>query len=296
MEEQEQTEARLDHIRTVKPIVEALRTISMGSWRSALDWRRGLGRYQERLSRIMVALIPHLPASSGKQGPERVGKVLAVIVGSERGLVGGFNQAVAQGARDYRAGKAAAGATIDTLAFGTRLQRVLAQRDRPADRTRALSVSALPSFELANQLSQRWLLQYERGNLDAVDLIYNAYRGMAKYELQVVRLIPPSLPVESREGEGPWPPPIIETDPQSLYIRVVRQWTATRLHQILLDSAAAEHSTRYQLMQSASQTTERLISELTLVLQAARRHEITQEMVELAAGAGLIGRREEGES
>jgi F-type H+-transporting ATPase subunit gamma len=218
---------------------------------------------------------------------------LVVIVGSERGLVGGFNKSVARGARELVTEKEAAGATIETLAFGTRLQRILAQHYRPADRTRALSVSALPSFELANQLSQRWLLQYERGELDAVDLVYNAYRGMAKYELQVTRLIPPSLPPAKGEGKDPWPPPIIETDPQSLYIRVVRQWTATSLHQILLDSAAAEHSTRYQLMQSASQTTERLISELTLVLQAARRHEITQEMVELAAGAGLIGRREE---
>ncbi len=296
MEEQERTEARLDHIRTVKPIVEALRTISMGSWRSALDWRRSLGRYQERLSRVMVSLVPHLPAPSRRGGQERVGRMLAVIIGSERGLVGGFNQTVARGTQEVLAEKEAAGATIETVAFGTRLQRVLAQLHRPADRSRALSVSALPSFALANELSQHWLLQYERGEIDAVDLIYNAYRGMAKYELQVTRLIPPSLPMEDGEGEGPWPPPIIETDPQSLYIRVVRQWTAIRLHEILLDSAAAEHSTRYQLMQSASQTTDRLISELTLVLQAARRHEITQEMLELAAGAGLIGRREGDES
>ncbi|MGD1992308.1 MAG: F0F1 ATP synthase subunit gamma [Anaerolineae bacterium] len=295
MEEQEQTQARLDHVRTVKPIVEALRTISMGSWRSALDWRRSLGRYEERLSRILVSLVPHLPAPARQRREERVEKVLVVIVGSERGLVGAFNQTLAQGAQEVLAEQEAAGALIETVAFGTRLQRILEQRYRPADRTRALSVSALPSFDLANQLSQHWLLQYERDDLDAVDLIYNAYRGMAKYELQTVRLIPPSLPVTDGEGKGPWPPPIIETDPLSLYIRVVRQWTAISFHRILLDSAAAEHSTRYQLMQSASRTTERLISELTLMIQAARRHEITQEMVELAVGAGLIGRRKENE-
>lgn len=293
MEEQEQIQERLDHVRMVKPIVEALRTISMGSWRSALDRRRGLGRYQERLSRVMVSLIPHLPAPARKRDGERVGKMLVVVVGSERGLVGGFNQAVARGAQEALAEREAAGAKVATVAFGTRLDRILAQRYWPADGTRALSVSALPSFDLANRLSQQWLLQYEREELDAVDLIYNAYRGMGKYELQTKRLVPPSLPARDHDGEDGWPPPIIETDPQSLYIRVARQWTAISLYKILLDSAAAEHSTRYQLMQSASRTTERLISELTLVLQAARRHEITQEMVELAAGAGLIGRREE---
>ncbi len=62
-----------------------------------------------------------------------------------------------------------------------------------------------------------------------------------------------------------------------------------RLYGLLLDSAAAEHSTRYQLMESATQNAERLISELTRVVQTGRQKEITQEMQELAAGAGLIG-------
>jgi F0F1-type ATP synthase gamma subunit len=43
-------------------------------------------------------------------------------------------------------------------------------------------------------------------------------------------------------------------------------------------------------MESATQNADRLIEELTLVIQTARRQEITQEMQELATGAGLVGR------
>ena len=57
----------------------------------------------------------------------------------------------------------------------------------------------------------------------------------------------------------------------------------------MLDSTAAEHSARYQLMEGATQNSNRLIDELTLALQAARQQAITVEMQELAAGAGLIG-------
>jgi F0F1-type ATP synthase gamma subunit len=56
----------------------------------------------------------------------------------------------------------------------------------------------------------------------------------------------------------------------------------------LLESVAAEHAARYQLMEAAIRNAERLIEELTIAVQTARRHAITREMQELAAGAGLI--------
>jgi F-type H+-transporting ATPase subunit gamma len=83
----------------------------------------------------------------------------------------------------------------------------------------------------------------------------------------------------------------VETDPVSLYVRVAEQYTALRLHELLLESAASEHAVRYQLMEAALQNANRLIDELTLAVQAARRQAITREMQELAAGAGLLGRQ-----
>jgi F-type H+-transporting ATPase subunit gamma len=86
-------------------------------------------------------------------------------------------------------------------------------------------------------------------------------------------------------------PVIVETDPLSLYARVIKQLTATRLYELLLESATAEHATRYELMGAATQNTDRLIAELTQAIQTARQQAITQEMQELAAGAGMIGPR-----
>jgi F0F1-type ATP synthase gamma subunit len=56
----------------------------------------------------------------------------------------------------------------------------------------------------------------------------------------------------------------------------------------MLESAAAEYSARYQLMEAATQNTERLIETLSIDIQAARRQTITQEMQILASGAGLL--------
>lgn len=72
---------------------------------------------------------------------------------------------------------------------------------------------------------------------------------------------------------------------------MIEQLTATRLYELLLESASSEHAARYELMGAATQNTDRLIAELTLAIQTARQQTITQEMQELAAGAGMIGMR-----
>ncbi|MCZ7666922.1 MAG: F0F1 ATP synthase subunit gamma [Chloroflexi bacterium] len=68
----------------------------------------------------------------------------------------------------------------------------------------------------------------------------------------------------------------------TLYTQIVQQWTAVRYYQLLLQSTMAEQSVRYQLMESAGQNTERLLDELSAVVQAARQQTITREMQALA--------------
>lgn len=291
MEDLERTETRLDTIRTVEPILSALRTISLGSWQAALKRKDSVRRYEERLTAMLSALLPHVrPPSFPPIGGDERGeaRVVALVIGSERGLCGRFNAAVVERAERYLAEQTAAGAQVELMALGTRVRRILRRHQQPLAWSGALSVTALPPYRLAFDLTRRWLTRYEEREVDAVDLVYNAYRGSARYEPTAARLIPPTLPTPEADAL-PWPPPIIETGPLSLYARVVEQWATVSLYGLLLDSAAAEHSARFQLLEASTQNIERLIDELTLAVQTARRQEITQEMQELAAGAGLIG-------
>jgi len=198
--------------------------------------------------------------------------------------------AVVERAERCLAERTATGAQVELVALGTRAGRILRRHQQPLAWSGLLSVTALPPYRLASDLTHRWLTRYEEHELDAVDLVYNAYHGTARYEPTVVQLIPPPLP-EPGPDALPWPPLIIETNPLSLYARVVEQGVAISLYRLLLDSAAAEHSARFQLLETATQNIERLIDELTLTVQTARQHAITQEMQELAVGAGLIGPR-----
>jgi len=290
--DQEGTEgikARLSNIRSVEPILGAMRTISLGSWLAALKKRVRVLGYAERLLALLPALGPHLDASRSGRRMEKVSPapVAVIVIGTERGLCGAFNNTLVRYAEDELASMRAHG-SVELHTLGARVTRALQRLDHEIAWSRSLPMAALPSSDLAIELTQSWLVRYEAREIDAVYLVYNTYRDASRYEPVTVRLIPPPVPT-SAEGNLPWPPPYVDTDPIDLFVRTIVLWTTSELYRTLLDSAAAEHSARYRLMEGATQNSSRLIDELTLSLQAARQQAITAEMQELAAGAGLIG-------
>jgi F-type H+-transporting ATPase subunit gamma len=283
MEDIERIETRLENVRSVKPILGALRTISLGAWQSALRQRQVARQFTEGLLAVLAHLLPLLPAGRGQSSPTS-GRIVALVVGGERGLAGRFSRDVVERAEQYRSER---GERVEWMALGKRAVRLLERREFPLDWTGTLSTTALPSEQMARALTEGWLERYEAGEIDAVDLIYNAYLGAARYRPSVVRLIPPQLPpITASEG---WQSPIIETDALSLYAQVIGLWAVAGLYERLLESAAAEHSTRYQRMEAATENVEELIEELNAAVLAHRRQEITREMQELAAGAGMLG-------
>lgn len=292
MADQESIQSRLSNIRSVEPILEAMRTISLGSWQAALSRHHRLGRYSRRLAAILAALMPRLSPRRTKRAQAVAGVIEVLVIGSERGLCGAFNSSLIQNADPILAGYAARGQAIHLGVLGSRARRSLERVGRSPDWFRPLPMTSLPSVELANELTVDWLRRYEVFEIDAVYVIHNAYRDSRVYEPAVARLIPPSLPVLSG-GKPSWSAPYVDAKPVDLYRRLVRLWTISEVYRILLSSTAAEHSTRFQLMEGATQNTQRLTQELTLALQAVRQRAITAEMLDLAAGAGMLGTQQE---
>jgi len=297
--ELKKAEGRLTNIQKVKPILAALRTISLGSWQIARNRRYGLGAYTERLLGLLPLLVPHMPANgrgratarrrrraNAEATPQGSGHVVTLVIGSERGLCGQYNKVILEElARTFEAKKGESG-EVEIVALGSRLIRELTQAGTTLTWGRALSMTSLPTYEMAHALAVEWLVRYEAYELDAVDVVYNADEGAGTYGSTTVRLIPPELPPE---GAGTPGDVIVETDPMRLYVRVVEQWTAIALYRLLLAAAVTEHSARYQLMESATQNADDLVDELMLTVKSARREAITREMQELAVSAGLLG-------
>lgn len=294
MIEPDRAQARLENVRSVQPILSALHSISLGSWQAALNQSERVRQYRERLSALLPLLAAHLPARPFRargRDRERTEETRAavLVVGSERGLCGRFNTAVFEQAESHLADREASDVSVELMGLGSRVCRAIERQGRDLVWSGNLSTTTLPSHTLALELTRYWLARYEAYELDGVDLVYNAYGGMGNYAPAVVRLIPPIAPQAEQQQEQE--PSIIETDPLGLYARVVEQLTTTHLYELLLNSAAAEHAARYELMEAATRNTEDLVADLTLAIQTARQQTITRETQELAVGAGMVGPR-----
>ncbi len=307
-------EVRLQNIEAVTPVLAALRTISLGSWRMSIARSQPLDAYTDELLAVLPYLLPYLSAHQRvppkrwlplKHGDHQKEKdsdgrsIVTIVVGSERGLCGQYNNLLIDRLERYIERKQDSGAGVSLIALGSRLIRELKKRGYELDIARALSVTSLPSYGLAREFVDRWLKDYESYAIDGVDFLYNAQAKAGTYEPTSFRLIPPSLtPLETIDAHGESlevdrvansiKDVIIESEPVGIYTRIIGEWTITTAYKLMLEAASTEHAARYQLMESATQNANALIESLTRDIKTGRRRAITREMQELAVAAGLL--------
>ena len=247
--------------------------------------------YRNHFTDIYSAILPFIDAkqAANDAGKVHISRVYTIVVGSERGLIGKFNRDIAEYASSYLFEQLQKNIEVDFWLLGSRIKRIFSQLRLTHTSFSALSTTSLPPFQLASEITNELLMLYEKHEIDAADVIYNNYQGSSRYKISVKRVIPFTPNINQEQvHEPPWPPAIVETDPVSLYTQLVKQETAIHMYGLLLASAAAEHSARYQLLEEANQNAQRLIEELNLAVQMSRRQAITREMQELAVGAGML--------
>ncbi len=290
MDSQERLQSRLSNVSAVEPILGAMRTISLSSRMLAMNRAESTARYAEGLLAVLSQVGHALPPGGTPWDPHRQKRVLVLVLGTERGLCGSLNDLLAAHAVPIVLAHQEQGVEVRLGALGKSAEKSLRRLGRSPLWTMRMPSRGLPPYAVALQLSQQWLSDYEGGELDGVQVVHAVRRGLSGYFSTTSQLLPPDLTLQVTADDLQWPP-ILEGDLLSLYRRSLALWLCTSFYGIMLRSAVAEHSARYQLTEGAARNAERLTEELALQLQQARQEAITAEMQDLMGGAGLIGGR-----
>ena len=136
---------------------------------------------------------------------------------------------------------------------------------------------------------------YVDDKVDRVEVIYNGYISPIRHEVREETLLPlqqADVITEEEEEEGDeeraehsrslW---IYEPDPEEILARLVPDYVEISIYRALLESTASEHGARMSAMRNASDNAGELIDDLTLAANRQRQAEITQEIMEVVAGA-----------
>lgn len=152
---------------------------------------------------------------------------------------------------------------------------------------RYIDVSSSPSSEKANEIVQAAVKDFNEGKTDEVILVHNGYLNMITQEMRVNTLVPIGEPAISEDAlktstlevevESP-------EDEETLMLNLIQSYLSYSMYYALIDSLAAEHCSRMNAMENATNNAKERVSQLNLAYNKARQGSITTELIEIISG------------
>ena len=294
---------RIASVRNIQKITRAMEMVAAARLRRAEQritalrpYANAIARMTRKAAQATGAGTATLPLLAERDPCERVA---VLLVTGDRGLAGAFNSQVLRAGLRTAEEHRSQGRSVSFYASGRRGVSSLAFRGTEP-KGAYVGFSDRPSFTDARRIAQDLIVAYSDRAVDHVELVYNRYVSPLVQEVRrevllpvaeaaVLEQVPGGLRDEEEEEEqqqdGRPTPVDYEPDPAVILARLVPDYVEVSVFRALLESTASEHGARMTAMRNASENAGELIGDLTLQMNRARQAEITQEILEVVAGA-----------
>jgi len=284
---------RISSVRNTRKITRALELVAGARLRRAQTRIEEMRPYADRMQELMVGTAR--AASSFRnlallQQRDEVRRVAIVVITGDRGLAGPFNGQVLRRAFELERQARSNGQEVAWLVVGRKGASTLRFRRYEITGEWA-GFSDKPGYRDAQAVGHRLAELYENEEVDRVVLVYNRFESVIVQRVTTTDLLPireEVLSSEEEEREGPSADFIYEPEPEQILERLLPVYLETEIYRALLESAAAFLASQMTAMRNASKNAGELIDDLTLSLNRARQAEITQEILEIVAGADAL--------
>jgi F-type H+-transporting ATPase subunit gamma len=285
---------RIRSIRNTRKITKAMELVASARLRRAQARIEAMRPYADRMTELMEGTAK---ASTSLQGlallqRREVKKAAIIPLTGDRGLAGAFNAQVLRHAFALERQLRGDGVEVHWLVAGKKGRSTLGFRRYEIDQS-WIGFSDRPSYHDAQAIARKAAELYETGEVDRVVIVYNQFVSALVQRVVERDLLPiPEEALAHDEAEareeallGDF---IYEPEPEEILQRLLPVYVETELYRALLESAASEQGARMTAMRNASGNAADLISSLTLDMNRARQAEITQEILEVVAGADAL--------
>jgi F-type H+-transporting ATPase subunit gamma len=291
---------RIRSIRNTRKITKAMELVASARLRRAQARIEAMRPYADRMMELMIGTArasSSLRSLPLLQRREQEQSVAILPLTGDRGLAGAFNAQVLRAAFALGRQLEGEGKRVRWLVSGRKGASTL--RFRRLEVLQAwIGFSDRPAYSDAQAIAHAVSEAYTSGEVDTVFVVYNAFVSALTQKVTVRELLP--IPTDLLEGEEDaaeaedahpeigTPDFIYEPEPEEILARLLPVYVETELYRALLESAASEQGARMTAMRNASKAAGELIDSLTLAMNRARQAEITQEILEVVAGADAL--------
>jgi F-type H+-transporting ATPase subunit gamma len=219
--------------------------------------------------------------------PEK--KTLLLVLSADRGLCGAFNTNVNKTAERAWREKEAAGVTVSFATLGRKGREYLTRRGAEIAHDFVRIYDGL-DLEKARVVT-KWLVpRYEKGEFDAVYLVYNEFKSAIAQKVTLEPLLPLPPPANGTAGADKIGPSdfLYEPNQRALLERLVPMYVEIAIYRALLESQASFFGAQMTAMDAATRNAKEMIARYTLVYNRARQAAITKELMEIIGGAEAL--------
>lgn len=281
---------RIVSVNSTKQITSAMKMVSAAKLRRAQDAVVQMRPYSNKMQEIISNISVGLDSVDGEYSDERTIKnVLLVGITSNRGLCGGFNNNVIKKIA-YLAANQYKDANIVVLPIGKKIKDSIKKTNytiSPIFKPETEKIWDNLTFLNAAEIAQQIMSSFVNKEVDKVVLVYNQFKNAAVQELQAEQFLPVMPPTEenNKKSSSSVVDYIYEPEKESILQELIPKSLKTQLFKALLDSVASEHGARMTAMHKATDNANDLINALKLTYNKARQAAITNEILEIVAGA-----------
>ncbi len=299
MASQRDVKGRIESVKNIAKITRAMEMVAAARLRRAEQRIAQLRPYAGAIRRMTRQAaeaagteISALPILQEHESVQRVG---ILLVTGDRGLAGAFNSQILRAGFRATAEHEAEGREALFFASGRRGVSSLAFRGREPQGT-YVGFTDRPAYANAREIAADLTAAYVDDKVDRVEIFYNGYVSPLVQEVRRETLLPLQHATilegedeaeheEEEQRDHKHALVEYEPEPEAILQRLVPQYVEISIYRALLESTASEHGARMTAMRNASENAGDVIEDLTLEMNRARQAEITQEIMEVVAGA-----------
>jgi F-type H+-transporting ATPase subunit gamma len=284
---------RINSVKSTQKITKAMKMVAASRLRRAQEAAEAGRPFAERMERMLFNLAakqvgsdsaPELLVGTGKDQVH-----LLVVATAERGLCGAFNSSIVRLARRHIEELLRAGKTVKILCVG-RKGRDQLRREYGSLIIDTIELAGVKrvGFGNAEQIGERILSLFARGEVDVVTLFYSRFKSVIAQIPTAQQLIPIALPAEEAQADAGGAIPEYEPDEETILADILPRNVSVQVFRALLENAASEQGARMSAMDNATRNAGEMIKKLTISYNRQRQAIITKELIEIISGAEAV--------
>ena len=286
MSQMKKIKSRISSVRNTGQITQAMKMVATARLRKAQERILNLRPYAAGLFSLMadVAKTCRIHHPLLVQETSSAAKTLLIVLTSDRGLCGGFNNNICRKAEEFY--RQSPGGLKPDLFFIGRKGKNYFQFRQVLGVQEMFQLDREVSYPLAGVVARRLMESFTKGKYERIDFIYNSFKSVISQEVVKERFLPVDISKASVENQNRFSKDLIfEIPPEDLLKELLNKHFTVQVYRCMCESVAAEYGARMSAMENATKNAADMISRLTLSFNKQRQGAITTELTEVSSGA-----------